>query len=132
MKNMLLIWFGIVLTLCIVLVIMGYYLNQPPLAISGAILMFLLGSVVMFSNIEIKTGYIETSFAPCNNNCTEVRQGGDIFLSEVTNTSVSFVYSPIVEEEVVGIGINHIFGLFLSLIGAFIFIDVLFNLRGMK
>lgn len=129
---MLLVWFGIVLALALVLIVYGYSFSQPPLAIGGATLLFLLGSVVMFSNIEVKSGYITTEYAPCNNNCTEVREGSQIYLAEITTTNVSFVYSPIIEEEVVGVGINHILGLFLSLIGVFVFIDVLLNLRGLK
>lgn len=129
---MLLVWFGIVLALSLILVIYGYTLSQPPLAIGGATLLFLLGSVVMFSNLEVKTGYTTTEYAPCENNCTLVREGGSTYLAEVTTTNVSFVFSPISEEEVVGVGINHILGLFLSLIGVFVFIDVLLNLRGLK
>jgi hypothetical protein len=129
---MLLIWFGIVLALSLILVFAGYSLSQPPLAISGAVLLFLLGSVVMFSNIEVKAGYTEISIAPCNNNCSEVREGGDVYLAEITNKNVSYNYAPIIEEEVVGVGINHLLGFFLVLIGVFVFIDVLFSLRGLK
>jgi hypothetical protein len=127
---MLIIWFIIVLTLSIVLVIMGYALKQAPLAICGAGLLLLLGQVVMFGNIEVKTGYVENVIAPCDNNCTTIRQGDTLDLYSVTNTSVSFVYSPIQEEEVIGIGISHLLGFFLSLIAIFLFIDVMLQLGG--
>lgn len=129
---MLLTWFVIVLILALVLILFGYYLNQPPLAISGSALLFLLGVVVMFSQIYTQSGYTETTLAPCDGNCTEIRSGETINSYLITNTSVIYDYSPILEEEVIGIGINHLLGFFLALIGVFVFIDVMFNLRGLK
>ena len=129
---MLIVWFGIILTLSLLLVILGYSFKQPPLAIAGSVLIFLLGSVVMFSSLEIQTGYTEDVLAPCNNNCTEIRSGGSIDLYSVTNTTITYIYSDIPEEKVVGVGINHLLGFFLSLIGIFIFIDVIISLKGLK
>jgi hypothetical protein len=109
---MLLVWFGIVLGLALILVLFGYFLSSPPLAIAGAGLIFLLGSIVMFSNLEVKTGYINEINSSMNN--------------------VSYVYGSIQEEEVIGVGINHFLGFILSLIGVFIFIDIFTGLRGLK
>jgi len=115
---MLIVWFSIVLSLSLLLVILGYSFKQPPLAIAGSVLIFLLGSVVMFSSLEIKTGYIEhhnESVAPHQEDVTLV-----------------YTYGDIPEEEIRGVGINHLLGFFLSLIGAFIFIDVIISLKGLK
>ena len=129
---MLLVWFSIVLALALILVLFGYFLSSPPLAIAGSGLIFLLGSIVMFSNLEVKTGYTETIYAPCENNCTEVREGGDIYLAEVTTSNITYIFGSIQEEEVIGVGINHFLGFILSLIGVFIFIDIFSGIRGLK
>lgn len=126
---MLLVWFVIVLCLSFLLVVLGYVFNQPPLAYGGAAILFLLGSLVTLSDVETKTGYIEEQHAPCNDNCTQTRTGT---WESFTNITVTYTYSPIVEEEVAGVGVNHVLGIVLCVIGVFLFIDVSMNLRGLK
>ena len=129
---MLIGWFIILLSLSLILTIVSYGFKMPPLAIAGFTLLFLLGNVVLFSNLEIQSGYTQTEYAPCNNNCTEVREGGDVYLAEVTTIAVNYTYTPIPDEQVVGVGLNHLLGFFLALIGVLGFIDVIISLRGLK
>lgn len=123
-----------VVLLCIVfaLLILGYTYGIPPLSVSGFVILFLLGNVVMFGTLEYQSGFTETVLAPCDNNCTEVREGGDVFLAEVTSTTTNYTYEAFDETLVGSVKISHITGLLLCVIGAFGFADVLFNLRGLK
>ncbi|MGV8169231.1 MAG: hypothetical protein ACP5N3_04210 [Candidatus Nanoarchaeia archaeon] len=131
-NNMLLEWFIVLLSLCIALIVISYIFKIPPLAVGGFTLLFLLGNIVMFSNLDVKSGYNEYELAPCNSTCTEIRAGGNVSSFLVTNTTITFNYSPIVDEEIIGIGLNHLLGFFLALIGVFGFIDIFANLKGLK
>lgn len=129
---MLLDWFIVLLCLSIALIIVSYIFHIPPIAIGGFTLLFLLGNVVLVSNLEIQSGYNSYEVAPCNNNCSEIREGNDVYLASVTNTTITFNYSPISDETIAGVGLNHILGLFLALIGVVGFVDVVMNLKGLK
>jgi hypothetical protein len=126
---MLLLWFIVLLALCLILIFISYNYQIPPVAIAGFVLLFLLGNVIMFSNLEVQSGYNEIKIVPCDSNCTYTREGASV---TVTNTTLSYVYTAIPEEQVVGVGVNHILGLFLALIGVFGFIDIIINLKGLK
>jgi hypothetical protein len=129
---MLLEWFIVLLCLSIALIIVSYIFKIPPIAIGGFTLLFLLGNVVLISNLEIQSGYNSYEVAPCEGNCTLVREGGETFLATTTNTTYTFNYSPISDETIAGVGLNHILGLFLALIGVVGFVDVVMNLKGLK
>lgn len=129
---MLLSFFIVLLCVVFALLLLGYAFNIPPLSISGFVILFLLGNVLMFDSIQYESGYSETVLAPCDNNCTEVRSGGSVFLAEVTQTNVIYNYSSFDETLVGSVKIGHIAGLLLCVIGAFGFADVLFNIKGLK
>lgn len=86
----------------------------------------------MFGTLQYASGYTSVEYAPCDNNCTEVREDSTTYLAQVTTTTVTTTYTGFEETLVGSVKINWIAGFLLCVIGAFGFADVLFNLRGMK
>jgi hypothetical protein len=126
---MFLLWWCIILTIALVLIMLGYTISAPSLAISGSGLLFLLGAVAMLGSLSIQTGYNEIKSSPCGDNCTLSRTGD---LEYLQTSNITYVYTALPEEYVAGIGINHIFGFLMSLIGIFVFIDIMTSIRGLK
>lgn len=130
-----------VLGLSLVLLILGKFIDAPPLQLAGSVFLFLLGLVLLLGGLQYEIG-IEKSFdyvcGCCVNGTFTIsnvtREGG--FVDQCDNSSYVVsseteikVYRDYQGESFIGITLNHIFGLFLSLIGAFSFIIILLNLK---
>lgn len=129
--------FILFLSLSFVLIITAKYTDIKVLETAGFVMIFILGLIVLFSNISYKTGYNEnyvygsnftdyhwedyngSSPAPSFNPSADV-----IFLF---HTERNYTYSNFEGEIINGLDVDHIIGFLLLIIGAFGFINSYFN-----
>ena len=115
---MLILVFGILLSLTLIFLFLGHLMDAPFFKISGSVFMFILGLVLLFGSISIQTGLTEAT--------TYSYVAGNLSL---TNTTTSFVYSEWGTDMINGLDVNHVFGLLLSVIGVFTFMYSFFEIR---
>ena len=114
---MILTVFLVFLGLTIALLLAGEYLEAPVLQIGGTGFLFLLGIVLLTGSLQYPTGeYSEQTYS---------YSGGNI--SQITQT-MNTTYTSFDDEIVEGIDLNHVFGIVLSVLGVFGFMNIMFRL----
>jgi len=117
------------LALSIIIVIAGKYLEGPPLQLTGYTFLFILGLVLLSGLIEYKSGEIKSYNYACDYLCDNhslVNATGAHVISSIVEQDT---YSSFDTEIILGITLNHVFGLFIMLLSAFGWIITLFNLK---
>ena len=113
---MLILVFGILLSLTLIFLFLGHLMDAPYFKISGSVFLFIMGLVLMFGAVSYQSGSSEVT--------TYTYNAGNL---SQTNSTVSYEYSLWGTDIINGLDINHVFGLLLCVIGVFTFMYSFFD-----
>lgn len=134
--------------LSLILIAMGYYIDNPVLEIAGFTFLFLLGFVMNGGLIQIQSGEYDDTYYKYGNNLTgyhwdyvgtepafnpaNLNDPATVFLfHEYHNKTIIYTnFDDTAGTYVLGISLNHFFGWLISLIGVLGFVISLTNIKG--
>jgi len=119
---MLLTLYIVFLSLALALITIGKFSGHIDLTISGSAFLFILGIVLMLGGLQYEIG--ETSLS----NYSYIDDDDDTIIDTIAKNSTA-VYSNYDSEIVLGITINHTFGLLLAFLGGLLFMFSLFEMK---
>jgi len=112
--------FSVLFIFGVILLFLTFYKKQVILGVFSGIVFIILG-FILWNGLSSVVGYTELVYAPCEDNCTEVRSGGEIFLSEVTTTNVTYTYG-LVDNSFKDLSYSDTLGTFFIMFGLFMLI----------
>lgn len=114
--------FIILFVLGLVLIFITFFKKHIITGVFTGITFIILG-LMLWNGLSMVSGYNEYVKAPCNDNCTEVREGGVVDLYSVTSTNVTYVFSEV--DNYFGdsvVSYTDVSGVFFILFGLFMLI----------
>ncbi len=113
--------FSILLLISIILLLLNFFKKHVIIGIFAGIF-FILCGVLLWSGLNYRSGFNEYTIAPCDNNCTEIRQSNEVSLAEITTKNITYVYSTWSNPVVNDFDDNEIVGTSFVLLGLFLLI----------
>lgn len=115
---MLLSIFIFLVVFSLALIIGGRYVDAPVMQIAGTAVLFIVGILLLLSNIEYSSGFSEsTTYSYVSGNISN------------TSTTQALSYSTWDEEDILGIKTRHTVAVLLMASSIFIFLSILSQLR---
>lgn len=126
----------------LILIIAGKFIDAPGLQMGGYTFLFLMGLVVLFGNLEYKTGEIASTtpvyaaacvygFPDCNFQCLQDCINPEVYVVNNTLTT-TYTYTAFENEIYAGVNLNHVIGFFICIVSGLGFAIVLMNLDKFK
>lgn len=113
--------FSVLLLISIILLLLNFFKKQIIIGIFAGVF-FILCGILLWSGLSYTSGYNEYIVAPCDNNCTEIREGNEVSLAEVTTKNITYVYSTWSEDVAGDFSDNEIVGTSFIMLGLFLLI----------
>ncbi len=121
---MILSLFLVLMFIAIFLIVISFWTRESVYSVIGFIFIFVLSTTILLSgNLQYSSGYSMQVLAPCDNNCTEVRQDGNISYAVVTNVVLTDTYDYFDDAS------SKWFGIWLSIISAIGFVIEMMNIK---